>query len=405
MLHHCPACQRSFSVPGFCPFDGTPLIESRGSDKPTVLSSFVAAQEPPPATEPPVTESKVRAVSAADHAEEAMAAFRERVDEYDRLVGETLAGDYYVQRKIGEGGMGVVYRANHVLLCRPTAIKVLLPSRIGSPEVLERFEREVKHMSQLTHPNTVAVFDYGRSFDGLFYYAMEYLDGIDLEYLVRNFGAQPSDRVVSILVQVCGALREAHERGFFHRDIKPANIILCQRGGMPDVAKVVDFGLVKQIESGTGGETAKVVLGTPAYIAPEAVTDPERIGPAVDLYSLGAVGYWLLTGKRLFEGTAVQVCVQHVTKTPVPPSHACDANIPPPLEQLVMSCLAKAAADRPTAPALLRALRGLAVANDWDEDKARRWWLDLKPTDPQATSETPTLTITVDLGERAAGQD
>ena len=314
--------------------------------------------------------------------------------------GAVQLGQYTLDRKIGEGGMGAVYVAHHVLLRRPTAIKLMLPERVGA-EDLDRFEREVQHMSRLTHPNTVAVFDYGRSPDGTFYYAMEYLDGIDLEQLVRVHGAQPADRVVEILVQVCGALQEAHASGIVHRDIKPANIILCERGGMPDVAKVVDFGLVKKITAESGNST-QVILGTPAYLAPEAVTDPDRIGPAADLYALGAVGYFLLSGKRVFEGkNAVDVCVQHVTAKPVALSKV--APVSEALEQIVMACLSKAQEHRPaSAAALAQSLRALVLDRDWGEDRARKWWVDFRRQTPPPTSVEPTLAlaITVDLGQR-----
>jgi serine/threonine-protein kinase len=307
-------------------------------------------------------------------------------------------GQYTLDRKIGEGGMGEVYRARHTLLRRPTAVKLLIPDRIGGNTV-ERFEREVQHMSELTHPNTVAVFDYGRNPDGVFYYAMEYLDGIDLEQLVARYGRQPADRVSAILVQVCGALHEAHERGIIHRDIKPANIILCERGAVPDVAKVVDYGLVKEITANTG-ESSQVILGTPAYIAPEAVSDPERVGPASDLYALGAVGYFLLTGKCVFEGkTSVDVCVQHVTATPVPPSRI--VSMPEPLEQSILACLAKSPNTRPTAIELAKQLRALAPARDWTEDEAVAWWREFrKQSTPPQTPSRPT-TITIDVGHRA----
>ncbi|HUS32430.1 MAG TPA: serine/threonine-protein kinase, partial [Kofleriaceae bacterium] len=254
-------------------------------------------------------------------------------------------GSYKLERRIGEGGIGSVYLAHHIMLRRPTAVKLLQPSRVGA-ETLERFEREVQHMSQLTHPNTVAVYDYGRSPDGVFYYAMEYLGGgIDLENLVRRFGPQPNGRVVEILAQVCGALGEAHESNIIHRDIKPANIMLCERGGMPDIVKVVDYGLVKEITP--DGNDSQVILGTPTYVAPEAVTDPSTVGPACDLYALGCVGYFLLTGRRVFEGkTAVEICIQHVTAQPKRPSEVASTLIQPELETILMKCLEKKPADR-----------------------------------------------------------
>ncbi|MBA3541032.1 MAG: protein kinase [Deltaproteobacteria bacterium] len=290
----------------------------------------------------------------------------------------TQLGQYTLDRKIGEGGMGAVFLAHHAMLKRPTAIK-LLPAERFSPSTLDRFEREVQHMSQLTHPNTVAVFDYGRSIDGVFYYVMEYLDGIDLERLVRLHGPQPADRVIHVLIQVCGALHEAHERRLVHRDIKPANIILCERGGSPDVVKVVDFGLVKEFTTDTG-VSAQLVLGTPSYIAPEVITAPNQIGPAVDLYSLGAVGYFLLTGKRVFEGkNPLEICLKHVTAAPVPPSSISAIHIPARLEAIVMQCLAKAPADRPeSARALAGLLRDLPASNDWSELDARGWWGDFR---------------------------
>jgi hypothetical protein len=310
-------------------------------------------------------------------------------------------GQYTLDRKIGEGGMGAVYRAHHVMLRRPTAVKLLLPDRVGV-ENLARFEREVQHMSQLTHWNTVAVFDYGRSPDGVFYYAMEYLGGgIDLENLVLKHGPQPARRVIHILSQVCGALQEAHEQGFIHRDVKPANIILCSRGGMPDVAKVVDFGLVKEITADTGA-SQQVILGTPAYVAPEAVTDPAGIGPAVDLYALGCVGYYLLTGKRVFEGkTAVDICIQHVTAIPKRPSEVSSIPIPSELEDILMKCLAKKPADRyASALELAEALSALPPSKDWNDAFAKRWWKEFSASEDGGASSSSTMTITVDLGER-----
>jgi serine/threonine-protein kinase len=308
-------------------------------------------------------------------------------------------GQYTLDKKIGEGGMGAVYRAHHVLLRRETAVKLVLPDRVGADN-LARFEREVQHMSQLTHPNTVAVYDYGRSPDGKLYYAMEYLGGgIDLENLVRRFGPQPSGRVAHILMQACSALNEAHTSGIIHRDIKPANIILCERGGMPDVVKVVDYGLVKEMTADTGMST-QVVLGTPAYVAPETVTDPASTGPAADLYALGCVGYFLLTGKRVFDGkTAVEVCIQHVTKAPVPPSQVSASYIDPQLEGILMKCLQKQPSARYTSAAELRAaLRDLPM-KDWRDADARTWWADFRSVEEAARSatDTPTMTITVNI--------
>ena len=309
-------------------------------------------------------------------------------------------GQYTLDRKIGEGGMGEVYRARHALLRRPTAIKLLIPDRLGMGTI-ERFEREVQHMSRLTHPNTVAVFDYGRNPEGVFYYAMEYLDGIDLEDLVEKYGPQPADRVISIMVQVCGALHEAHHNGIIHRDIKPANIILCERGAVPDVAKVVDYGLVKEITADTG-ESSRVILGTPAYIAPEAVTDPDHVGPASDLYALGAVGYYLLTGKPVFEGkTSVDVCVQHVTVMPIPPSQAAGIAVPAGLEQLILRCLEKSPHARPGAAALAKLLRALPAQTDWNEDEALAWWVEFRKQEPEpGIPNRPSMTITVDIDQR-----
>ncbi|MBA3453117.1 MAG: serine/threonine protein kinase [Deltaproteobacteria bacterium] len=328
-----------------------------------------------------------------------------------RVSAATQLGQYTLERKIGEGGMGAVYLARHVLLKRPTAIKLLLPDLVGA-DTVDRFEREVQHMSQLTHPNTVAVFDYGRSFDGVFYYAMEYLDGVDLEHLVHDFGPLPADRVVSILIQVCGAINEAHANGIIHRDIKPANIILCERGRVADVAKVVDYGLVKKISTNDSRDQAmlsrtaltidsQTILGTPGYLAPEAVRDPQNIGRSVDLYSIGAVGYYLLTGKRLFEGeTAMAICVQHLTGTPVPPSQCTATKIPAELEAIILSCVAQDAADRPPdAARLARLLREVPPTGDWDDARALAWWAEFeqRKAPPMASAS---LTIEIDLGQR-----
>jgi hypothetical protein len=304
-------------------------------------------------------------------------------------------GQYMLGRKIGAGAMGAVYIAHHVLLRRPTAIKLLLPNLVDA-ETIDRFEHEVQHMSQLSHPNTVAVFDYGRSPDGMFYYAMEYLDGIDLDKLVVLDGKQPSGRVIEILIQVCGSLQEAHAGNLVHRDIKPANIILCERGNLPDVAKVVDFGLVRH-----AGAPTTSVEGTPAFMAPEAVTNPAGLTAAADLYSLGCTAFYLLAAQRVFDGASrIAAAVQQVTEMPRDIATVVP-DVPPALAGLVMRCLAKDPAVRPTAIELARELRAIPKTGDWDEAKARAWWADFKAKRPEVSIEHDrTATITVDLDKR-----
>jgi serine/threonine-protein kinase len=312
----------------------------------------------------------------------------------------TQLGQYTLEAKIGEGGMGTVYRGHHVMLRRPTAIKLLRADRIGANTV-DRFEREVQHTSQLAHPNTVAVFDYGRTGDGVFYYAMELLDGMDLEQVVRKHGPLPPGRTIEILIQVCGALQEAHERGIVHRDIKPANVILCEHGGVPDIAKVVDFGLVKELTQ-DALTTNENIVGTPAYVAPETITDPSAISAAADLYALGAVGYFLLSGRRVFEGAnVVDICIQHVTAEPKPLSQSA-LHVPAELEAVIMRCLRKKPQERfASATAVAEALRAIDTA-DWSEQAALAWWAerrDARHATPSAT--LPTQTITIDMEHRA----
>ena len=313
-------------------------------------------------------------------------------------------GQYTLDQKIGEGGYGAVYRAHHALLRRPTAIKLILPEKIGA-DTLDRFEREVHYMSQLTHWNTVAIYDYGRNLDGVFYYAMEYLDGINLENLVIEHGRQPADRVISIMVQVCAALKEAHRHGIIHRDIKPANIILCERGDVPDVAKVVDFGLVKELTAEDGMSKGAMILGTPSYVAPEALTDPALVGPASDLYALGCVGYFLLTGRRVFEGkTSVDVCIKHVNATPTPPSSHPGVKVPKQLEDVILKCLAKQPEQRPAnAAALAEMLRAIPPSSDWSEDQALAWWAEFHRESRKTIATADTKTITVDINDRDSG--
>jgi serine/threonine-protein kinase len=267
-------------------------------------------------------------------------------------------GQYTLLRKIGEGGMGVVWEAKHAFLRRRTAVK-LLPAERAGEEAIARFEREVQITSTLTHPNTIAIYDYGRSADGVFYYAMEYLDGIDLQALVDRDGPQPPGLVAHVLVQLCDALSEAHGVGLIHRDVKPANVILCERGGQPLVAKVLDFGLVKRIDGESGDvklSQANMLIGTPLYMAPEALASPDRMDARSDLYSVGALGYVLLTGQPVFAGARpLEVFAQHMHSRPVPPSERLGEPIPADLEAIVLECLEKDPSLRPKSAAELSA--------------------------------------------------
>jgi serine/threonine-protein kinase len=302
----------------------------------------------------------------------AMGAFE--LSRLPRALGGVL-GPYTLDEKIGEGGMGVVYKAHHALLPRPAAIKLLAPHRAGEHAV-ERFEREVRLTSRLTHPNTISIYDFGRAPGGAFYCAMEFVDGLDLQTLVELHGPQPPARVAHLLAQVAGALAEAHAAGLIHRDVKPANVMVCERGGMLDVVKVLDFGLAKEMGAANDlmlGDDRRVV-GTPHYLSPEAVVAPESVDARSDLYALGALGYFLLTGSPPFGGKdVVELCLQHLYDDPAPLSSRAPTAIPPELETLVMSCLAKSRDDRPQSAALLRADL-FALAAEWSQGAAADWW-------------------------------
>ncbi len=293
------------------------------------------------------------------------------------VVRNRRLGQYTLTEKIGEGGMGIVYRAEHEMLRRPTAIKLLPPGRAGEDN-LKRFEREVQLTARLTNPHTVSVYDFGRTPDGVFYYVMEYLDGVDLETLVREAGPLAPGRAVRILRQVCAALAEAHGIGLIHRDIKPANILLCERGGIPDIAKVLDFGLVKDVSdtSKAGLTEENVLFGTPQYMAPEAIRDSKSADPRSDLYAVAAVGYFLLTGTPVFAGRSPLETIHHHLQTePEPLSRRLGRPVPSELEALILRCLSKDADQRPeSAKALARALAACQDVPPWDEGAAQGWW-------------------------------
>jgi len=342
------------------------------------------------------------AVMIAGVASRVIYGLREEVREAQQL------GQYTLEERIGEGGMGTVYRARHLLLRRPTAIKLVRQERLGKAQ-LQRFEREVQLTSQLTHPNTISIFDYGHTPDGVFYYAMEYLDGYNLDELVERYGAQPSARVIHILAQACGALSEAHERGLIHRDIKPANIFLCERGGEMDAVKVLDFGLVKDVaEVNPALSDVQTVTGTPLFMSPEAITMPNQVEATSDIYALGLVGYYLLTGTHVFSGaTIVEVCFGHVHSEPEPPS-ARVPGVASDLEAVLLRCLRKDPKARPnTARALRDELLSCRDAGGWSEALARQWWQgrrrsdSIDPRAPRAPAQA-LATVQIELRPRLA---
>jgi hypothetical protein len=296
----------------------------------------------------------------------------------EKAIEARQLGQYTLEQKIGEGGMGEIFRARHAMLRRPTAIKLMTGD--GSEAALRRFEKEVQLTARLTHPNTISIFDYGRTPDGRFYYAMELLDGLTLEELVAQAGPLPPGRVIHILLQVCGALREAHGVGLIHRDIKPANIYICPRGGSFDIVKVLDFGLVREFANGVDitRSNIDIIVGTPLYISPEAIVTPAQIDARADIYALGAVAYFLLTGSPPFAGkTLVELCGQHLHNAPVPPSERIPGGLASDLEHVVLACLAKEPAWRPqNVQAVAEALRGCRDAGTWSEGDAEAWWRD-----------------------------
>jgi tRNA A-37 threonylcarbamoyl transferase component Bud32 len=263
-----------------------------------------------------------------------------------RIGATAVVGQYTLEEKIGEGGMGVVYKARHALLKRPVALKLLKDS-VANRRTTAWFEREVQLASQLTHPNTIAIYDYGVTPEGMFYYVMEYLQGDNLEQAVQRDGPQPWQRVVRILRQAGGSLHEAHQLGLVHRDIKPHNIMLCQRGGESGVVKVLDFGLAKQLR-GDASSAPTVLAGTPLYMAPERFTSPQQSDWRADLYALGAVGFFLLTGREIFPASDPPGLLHHVLNT-VPPrvSDCVDTPVPAALADLIADCLSKDPNDRP----------------------------------------------------------
>ncbi len=309
-------------------------------------------------------------------------------------------GQYRLKRRIGAGGMGEVYLAEHQMLKRPCAIKLIRHSQAVDPRVLARFHREVRSTARLSHWNTIEVFDYGSTADGTFYYVMEFLPGMSLGEIVEHYGRMPAARTIHFLRQACDALAEAHAIGLVHRDIKPGNIFAAKRGGVFDVAKLLDFGLVKPLLddhavdlSGEG-----TISGSPLYMAPEQATGETEPDARSDIYALGAVGYYLLTGRPPFLGDKpLKVMIAHV-RDPVPPPSSLCADVPDDLEQVILKCMAKDPTERwPDAASLHAALSACNDANRWTRAEAQRWWLHEDPhraaivqaDQGQATAQTP----------------
>jgi serine/threonine-protein kinase len=295
-------------------------------------------------------------------------------------------GSYRLEELLGKGGMGEVFRATHQMLARPAAVKLIRPEILGSSTrgaarvIVERFRREAEAAASLRSPHTINLYDFGIANDGTFFLVTELLDGLDLETLVERFGPVPPERMVHLVRQACASLEEAHVRGLVHRDIKPSNIFTCRMGLSVDFVKVLDFGLVKAI--GEEGREATMLTapdattGTPAYIAPEVVRGDRVADHRVDIYTLGCVAYWLLTGRLVFQApNAIQLMYQHANTPPVPPSQRSELEISPALDSVILSCLAKLPEDRPQSAAELSSRLAAAVPGDgWSEELAQRWW-------------------------------
>jgi serine/threonine-protein kinase len=299
-------------------------------------------------------------------------------------------GSYRLEKKLGEGGMGEVWRARHLMLARPAAVKLIRPAvggngkSVASREAARRFEREAQAIARLRSPHTVELFDFGIAADGAFFYAMELLEGLDADSMLRRFGPIPAERAIYLLRQICHSLSEAESCGLVHRDIKPANIFLCHYGEEYDFVKVLDFGIVRAVRDPASTSPAQtgedLVQGTPAFIAPEQAMGTELDGRA-DLYATGCVAYWLLTGQFVFTAqTAMGLLVQHANSPPAPPSSRTSLPIPRALDDLVLCCLAKDPANRPqSARELSLRLAEVEGASAWTQDRARSWWATHQP--------------------------
>jgi eukaryotic-like serine/threonine-protein kinase len=291
-------------------------------------------------------------------------------------------GSYELVERLGVGGMGEVWLARHHMLARPAAIKLIRADVVGplptDRTALERrFEREAQAIAKLESPHTIQLFDFGVSDSGRFYYVMELLDGLDLETLVKHHGPMPPERAIHLLLQVCHSLRDAHQRGMVHRDVKPANLYVCRKGADDDFVKVLDFGLVKSLGEERGvGSTQTGLLGTPAFLPPELARTPRQVDQRADLYSLGCVAYWLLTGRLVFEADSpLGMLACHLQEPPEPPSRHSGGALPAELDELILRCLQKEPGDRPgTIDEVVDALKACPGHGTWTGERAAEWW-------------------------------
>ena len=374
MTYRCPVCQRSFAEPGFCPFDGKPLVEGTAGGAPDKHDAHDTVVDKSTETRPGLgaTSHPLKAVSAHEGREAILASFRKAGGEYDRLVGETLDGRYFVQRKIGEGGMGVVFAVKHAVIERPLAIKVLKREVMRDSAVIQRFIQEAKAASRIGHPNIVDVTDFGKTPDGMTYSVMEYVDGTTLSKVIKTTAPLPAERAVRIASQIARALAAAHAKGIVHRDLKPENVFLIDRDGRPDFVKIVDFGIAKvqPVEGSPDPNAPRLtragsVFGTPEYMAPEQASGRGDTDHRVDVYALGVILYEMLVGKVPHKGESMIRTIAMQMLDPItPPSQVNpDLGVPPALEAIVMKALAKKRDERyATMADLLAALEDLGPA-------------------------------------------
>jgi len=292
-------------------------------------------------------------------------------------------GPYHLGKKLGEGGMGTVYLAEHAMLKRPAAIKLLKDDQVDH-RAMSRFEREVQIASRLTHPNTIEIYDFGRTKTGAFYYAMEFVEGLTLHDLVKRYGPVSPERCIFILCQICGSLAEAHDKDLIHRDIKPRNVMLCQRGGLFDFVKVLDFGLAKDLNPARSDDVTKSmqIAGTPFYMSPERFIDPRNVDHRSDIYAIGAVGFFLLNSRSHMElGNRLETTSSATESEQSPTSSPTIPDIPNALSKIIADCLEQAPEARPQSVVeLSRLLSGVALESSWTSSEACKWWQENVPT-------------------------